>query len=161
MLAALLPLLVLLQPSAPATLPATNGAAVSFDSRSVGGGSFPMFGHVLRNKWYFKSNFTQLNHGAYGATPRSVLNAQWGYMQQMESGMERWMNTDSPGIVDGSSAGLINRSRYALAAYVNAPPEDVVLVRTQAPCNCIPLPLYKLTFSDTDRILVLVCWLKD
>ena len=47
-------------------------------------------------------------------------------MQQMETNMERWMNTDSPGIVDGSSAGLINRSRYALADYVNAPPEDVV-----------------------------------
>jgi isopenicillin-N epimerase len=86
------------------------------------------FGHALRSKWLFKDNFTQLNHGAYGATPHAVLAAQWGYMQQMETNMERWMNTDSPGIVDGSSAGLINRSRYALADYVNAPPEDVVLV---------------------------------
>eukprot|EP01046_Picozoa_sp_COSAG06_P108996 COSAG06_NODE_55438_length_289_cov_1.200000_1_plen_55_part_01 len=40
------------------------------------------FGHALRSKWLFKDNFTQLNHGAYGATPHAVLAAQWGYMQQ-------------------------------------------------------------------------------
>ena len=56
------------------------------------------------------------------------MEAQSRYMQQMESGQTKWFNTESPAILDGSSAGLVNRSRYALAQYINANPEDVVLV---------------------------------
>lgn len=36
----------------------------------------PQFGHVLRAKWYFTDNFTDMNHGFGGMTPRVVHEAQ-------------------------------------------------------------------------------------
>ena len=34
------------------------------------------FGHALRAKWYFTDNFTDMNHGFGGMTPRAVHEAQ-------------------------------------------------------------------------------------
>ena len=34
------------------------------------------FGHALRKKWYFTENFTDMNHGFGGMTPRAVHEAQ-------------------------------------------------------------------------------------
>jgi isopenicillin-N epimerase len=85
----------------------------------------PGFGRAMRKHFLFK-NYTQLNHGAYGACPAPVMQAQWAYQRQMEYDMEQWMNNPWPDL--NSSAGLVVRARKALAEYVNASADDVVLV---------------------------------
>ena len=52
-----------------------------------------IFGHNLLQ--YFYHNYTQFNHGAYGGTPKPVIEAQYEYMQVMESDIDPWMNSNS------------------------------------------------------------------
>jgi len=51
------------------------------------------FGHEMLP--YFFHNYTQFNHGAYGGTPRPVVDAQYGYVATMESDIDPWMNSQS------------------------------------------------------------------
>jgi len=74
------------------------------------------FGHDLRGVWTFKENYTNLNHGSYGATPGVVQRAQDRWRTVIENDPEyvRWqMYTD------------LNNARSVVAAYVNADPEDI------------------------------------
>ena len=117
----------------------------------------PVFGHSLRSKWFFRENYTQLNHGSYGACPRSVMNKQFAYLQQMETNMERWMNNAACDPVDcsiqagWSFSALVNRSRTALAKYINASMEDVVLVDNAS--NAINALLRSLPLKEGDILI--------
>lgn len=51
------------------------------------------FGHDLLK--YFFHNYTQFNHGAYGGTPRPVIESQYEYVAIMESDIDPWMNSAS------------------------------------------------------------------
>ena len=54
----------------------------------------PPFGHALRGEFLFAANTTQMNHGAYGATPRKVLDASrlkrlgWAGKTGLDDGLE-------------------------------------------------------------------------
>jgi len=50
------------------------------------------FGHSLRQYFYFEDNYTQFNHGAYGGTPRPVVDAQYTYVATMERDIDPFMN---------------------------------------------------------------------
>lgn len=80
------------------------------------------FGHGLRRFFFFPENFTQLNHGAYGGTPRPVLESQYGYMQKMEQNINEFMNGAT-----GYRACILE-ARNALSGMANAPVNDTVLV---------------------------------
>lgn len=82
----------------------------------------PQCGHAMRAKFMFNSNFTNLNHGAYGATPRPVVEAQQGYTVEEEGNIEKWINGAT------GYRGKEITVREMIAQYVNANPEDVVLI---------------------------------
>lgn len=42
----------------------------------------------MRANFMFNANFTNMNHGAYGATPRYVVNAQQAYVVEEEGNIE-------------------------------------------------------------------------
>jgi selenocysteine lyase/cysteine desulfurase len=102
--------LALLAGAAAAAATATEAAAATF-------------GHALRPLFFFNDNFTQLNHGAYGGTPRAVVDAQYAFVAEMEADLEPWMNSA------GGYRRCILAAREQLAAMVNAPSvNDTVLV---------------------------------
>ena len=81
------------------------------------------FGHALRPLFFFEGNYTQLNHGAYGGTPRAVVAAQYEYVAEMERNIDPFMNAAS------GYRRCILAARETLAALVNAPSvNDTVLV---------------------------------
>ena len=118
----------------------------------------PTFGNGLRAKWMFADNFTNMNHGAYGACPKPVMEAKWGYERQMEANMELWMNgspLDSGNPPDSPKQhgyrGLVARSREVLAEYVNASAEDVVLIDNAS--NAINALLRSLPLKPGDILV--------
>lgn len=81
------------------------------------------FGHSLRQYFYFEDNYTQLNHGAYGGTPRPVIDAQYSYVAAMERDIDPFMNGPN-----GYRACIL-AARNHLAAMLNiANVNDTVLV---------------------------------
>ena len=54
--------------------------------------SLPPFGHSLRPYFFFGPNTTQYNHGAYGSTPRPVVEAQYQAVAEMEASIDNFMN---------------------------------------------------------------------
>ena len=82
----------------------------------------PPFGHEMRSEFMIAPNLTQMNHGAYGATPKKVFAAQVAYMKEMEADIQSYMRDSS-----GYRGGLIV-ARNAASKYINAEPEDVVIV---------------------------------
>jgi isopenicillin-N epimerase len=69
---------------------------------------------------------TFLNHGSFGACPRTVLDAQTALRARMEAEPVRFFLRDGPPLLDAA--------RERIAAFVGARPEDLVFVRnaTQA-----------------------------
>lgn len=82
----------------------------------------PQCGHGMRSQFLFYPNFTTLNHGAYGATPRPVVEAQQGYVLEEEGNIESWINGAS------GYRGKEVVVRQMVAQYVNASADDVVLI---------------------------------
>lgn len=81
------------------------------------------FGHSLRQFFYFEDNYTQFNHGAYGGTPRPVVEAQYQYVAQMERDIDPFMNGPN-----GYRACIL-AARNHLASMINiANVNDTVLV---------------------------------
>ena len=90
---------------------------------STAGAATASFGHALRQFFFFEGNHTQLNHGAYGGTPRPVVDAQYQYVAEMESEIDPWMNAAT------GYRRCILAARTSLSAMVNAPSiNDTVLV---------------------------------
>lgn len=85
-------------------------------------GAMPPFGHGLRPYFFFPANVTQLNHGAYGGTTRSVVAAQYDYVAAMEADLDNFMNDAS-----GYRACIADAKGY-LAAMIGANVNDTVLV---------------------------------
>lgn len=87
-------------------------------------------------EWDLDPTFLTVNHGSFGATPRSVLAAQRAWQDQMERQPSRFMNTVYP--------AAIRQAAGALATFLNAEPDCVVFVdNATSACNavirCIPL----------------------
>jgi isopenicillin-N epimerase len=82
----------------------------------------PQFGHALRKKWYFTDNFTDMNHGFGGITPRVVHEAQQRYVVRRESNPSQW----GWGCPTGSD---VQAAREKVADFVGAASaEELVLV---------------------------------
>ena len=109
---------------APHRLAAAFALAVPFVASSSSSAAAPTaaFGHALRPLFFFEGNYTQLNHGAYGGTPRAVVDAQYEYVAEMERNIDPFMNAET------GYRRCILAARTELAALVNAPVNDTVLV---------------------------------
>ena len=79
------------------------------------------FGHVRRDDFSFAPGYLNINHGSFGATPKSVAEAQRVHTANMGARPDAWFRTDYKVVV--------NDVRSKLAAYVGATDtEDLVLV---------------------------------
>jgi isopenicillin-N epimerase len=103
----------------------------------------PEFGAACRGEFLIAPDIAHLNHGSFGATPRAVMDAAESWRQRMEA--------DTTGFVRGVWPQAVAAARAALAAFVKADPEGLVLVEnaTQG-ANAV---LRSLDFTPGDEIV--------
>jgi isopenicillin-N epimerase len=58
--------------------------------------NFPQFGHARRSDFLLADGIDHLNHGAFGATPRIVLDAAHDWQARMEANPSRFFRRDLP-----------------------------------------------------------------
>jgi isopenicillin-N epimerase len=105
----------------------------------------PALGATIRHEWVLDPDFLTVNHGSYGATPKTVLAVQDEWRRRMEAQPTRFMARVLPGALRDAAAQL--------ARFVGAAGEDVVFVENAtAGCNAV---LRSLSFAPGDEILVL------
>lgn len=94
--------------------------------------------------WLLDPEVIYLNHGAFGACPRSVLEYQTELRQRLERQPLQFLARDLEGLLDAA--------REALARFVGAAPENLVFVpNATAGLNTV---LRSLCFGPEDELLV-------
>lgn len=102
-------------------------------------------GASIRGEWLLDWSKLTVNHGAYGATPKTVLAAQDGWRREMESQPSLFMRSVLP--------PALRQAADALAAFLGAKGEDLVFVdNATSGCNAV---LRSLDFAPGDEILIL------
>jgi len=74
----------------------------------------------MKHHWLLESDITYLNHGAYGAAPIAVLEAQAALRAQLEREPSRFMVRELEPLLD--------EARAELGAFVGASPDDLAFV---------------------------------
>lgn len=93
--------------------------------------------------WGLEQNITFLNHGAFGACPRAVLDYQSAVRDRLEAQPCRFMVRELESLLD--------RARAAVARFVNADPQTLVFVaNATAGVNTV---LRSLRFRRGDELL--------
>jgi isopenicillin-N epimerase len=87
--------------------------------------------------WTLDPAITFLNHGSFGACPRTVLEAQQALRDQLEREPARFFNREAP--------VLLTAARKELAEFLNAPAEGLAFVRNvttaiNSVLRSLPLP---------------------
>jgi isopenicillin-N epimerase len=96
-------------------------------------------------EWDLDPDFLTVNHGSFGAAPKSVLAAQRGWQDRMERQPSRFMSTVYP--------AAIRDAAQTLAAFLNANGADLVFVdNATTGCNAV---LRSLTLQPDDEVLIL------
>lgn len=80
----------------------------------------PLRGAAARALWLLEPDMTFLNHGSFGATPRSVLAAQDTIRLAMERQPVRFFTAEAP--------ALLRQSAAVLASFLGARGEDLAFV---------------------------------
>ncbi|XP_065191425.1 uncharacterized protein LOC135822549 [Sycon ciliatum] len=106
-----------------------------------------IFGHERRNDFNFAPGFTNINHGSFGATPKSVVANQRQHYDQMEAKPDEFLRVGYKLIV--------NDIRSRLATYVHAEPDDVVLVENASGGVNAVLRALQYTLEKDDVVAVL------
>jgi len=78
------------------------------------------FGRTMRRRFLLEPGSIFLNHGSFGATPRSVLAAAARWRQRLEANPDRFMRVVLPGALRAAAG--------ALARFLHAQERDVVFV---------------------------------
>jgi isopenicillin-N epimerase len=101
-------------------------------------------GGIPRSEWKLDPNFTFLNHGSYGATPRAVIAEQDRWRERMEQHPTGFMTYELPTALREAAAHL--------ATFVGCNGMDLAFVENATVgCNAV---LNSLSFSAGDEILV-------
>ena len=82
--------------------------------------NLPQFGHARRADFLLAEGVDHLNHGGYGATPRSVLDAARGWQLKMEADPSTFFRRDLP--------GLLRRAADRVAGFLGGRGEDWAFV---------------------------------
>ncbi|HZP74638.1 MAG TPA: aminotransferase class V-fold PLP-dependent enzyme [Pseudolabrys sp.] len=103
------------------------------------------FGAIApKSDWLLEPGGTFLNHGSYGATPRSVLAEQDRWRARMERRPTYFMSVELPQALRDAAGRL--------AAFVGSKADDLVFVENAtAGCNAV---LNSMPFAAGDEILV-------
>ena len=101
------------------------------------------YGRALRDLWALDDTMVYLNHGAFGATPRELLQVQQDYRTRLEAQPARFLMNELPALVRDAAA--------ALAAFVNADPDRTVLLENAT--SGINAVLRSLQFAPGERIV--------
>jgi len=97
-----------------------------------------------RSEWKLDPEFIFLNHGSYGATPRSVLAEQDRWRERMERHPTGFMTYELP--------TALRKAAAHLATFVGCDAKDLVFVEnTTVGCNTV---LNSLGLTPADEILV-------
>ena len=102
----------------------------------------PKFSPLARH-WPLDPDVVFLNHGAFGACPTAVLDAQEAFRQQLESEPLRFIMREYEPLLD--------RSRNALAGFVGADPANLVFVSNAT--TGVNSVLRSLSFQPGDELL--------
>lgn len=102
------------------------------------------FGPSLRSLFRLETSGVHLNHGSYGATPISVLDAQQDWRDRMEAEPSRFFQRDYRPAIRAAAARL--------APYLAAAPEDIAMVENAT--QAVNAVLRSFPFEAGDRILV-------
>jgi isopenicillin-N epimerase len=101
-------------------------------------------GQAIRHEWPLDWSQLTVNHGAFGATPKSVLAAQSAWRDRMEAQPSVFMRSILP--------KALRASANALAAFLNAEGQDVAFVdNATTGCNAV---LRSLDLKPGDEILL-------
>jgi isopenicillin-N epimerase len=99
---------------------------------------------VSRDEWLLDPKVTFLNHGSYGATPRSVLAEQDRWRARMEARPTAFMSYELP--------SALRKAAAALAAFLCCKGEDLVFVENATVgCNAV---LNSFRLAAGDEILI-------
>ncbi|NEU77487.1 aminotransferase class V-fold PLP-dependent enzyme [Hassallia byssoidea VB512170] len=101
------------------------------------------FGLSVRSFWSLDPAVTFLNHGSFGACPRTVLKAQQRLREQLENEPLRFFIREWEKLLDDA--------RSKLAGFVGAPAEDLVFVPNAT--TGVNSVLRSLVFHPEDEIL--------
>ena len=100
---------------------------------------------AIRAEWTLDPDFLTLNHGSYGATPRTVRAAQDAWRDRLEAQPSRFFRETYP--------AAIRHAASSLAAFLGAHGDDLAFVENATTgCNAV---LRSLRFQPGDEILVL------
>jgi isopenicillin-N epimerase len=99
----------------------------------------------LARHWTLDPDVLFLNHGSFGATPRTVLAAQAAWRDRMEREPVAFFATDLEGAADVA--------RAALGHFIGADPDDIALVPNAT--AGIATVLRSLEFGPGDEVLTL------
>jgi len=105
----------------------------------------PPFGRPMLAEFMLADNFTNLNHGSFGATPRSVIEAQRRWIDRAEARPDDWFRRDY--------RDLLDTLRGRVAAVIGADTDDVTFVENaSAAMNAV---FRTLIWGDGDAVLIL------
>jgi isopenicillin-N epimerase len=101
-------------------------------------------GEQARLEWDLDPTFLTVNHGSFGATPKSVVGAQRAWQDRMERQPSRFMSTVLPTALRDAAA--------AIGGFINASGQDIAFVdNATTGCNAV---LRSLLLKPADEILV-------
>lgn len=106
------------------------------------GFDFSRFGTALRPLWGLDPQAIFLNHGSYGATPKTVLQAQSAWRERLEAQPVKFMGEVLPQALRAAAAEL--------AHFVGAEPENLVFVENAT--SGVNAVLRSLNFQPGDEI---------
>lgn len=103
------------------------------------------FGNAIRSEWMLDEDVIFLNHGSFGACPRSVLQVQREWQERMEAEPVRFMTRELPKHLEAS--------RAELASFVGSRAEDLVFVQNATDGANAVLRSLLPTFKPGDELL--------
>lgn len=110
------------------------------------------FGRHLRPLWHLKPDGTFLNHGSFGACPKSVLAAQSAWRETMERQPDQFFRrTVSPLNPDN----MLRQGAKKLAAFIGTTGDRLAFVSN--PTEAVNTVLKAFPLKPDDEILVLDC----
>ncbi|KAG0246319.1 PLP-dependent transferase [Mortierella sp. GBAus27b] len=103
------------------------------------------FGHSQRKNFVFPENYTQFNHGSFGAFPKVVQDDMIAWHHHAEKNIDRWMRQELK--------SALTNVRSRIADVVHCDKDELALVtNTTVGVNTV---LRSLNFQPGDRILQL------